>query len=151
MKGTAELKEKERGEEEEEQLDEEEAQARDEEYQKLRLKQRIEPDLERRSSFTRHILESICQMFVKQKIANDELAKLLQGSGMDSIVSSLVMFLCLNTHLLTPAGPETAAAEENKTLREKVSSLEKLVANLQRKNNQLCSESSEAKAGWLSL
>jgi len=127
VKGTAELKEKERGEEEEEQLDEEEAQARDEEYQKLRLKQRIEPDLERRSSFTRHILESICQMFVKQKIANDELAKLLQGS----------------------AGPETAAAEENKTLREKVSSLEKLVANLQRKNNQLCSESSEAKAGWI--
>jgi hypothetical protein len=75
-------KEKElRDNEDEQELDEEEAEARDAEYQKLQLKQRVEPALERRSSFTKQILIRVCDALQKQKQRSNELAKRLQDAG----------------------------------------------------------------------
>jgi len=73
-------KEKELGNEDEQELDEEETEARDEEYQKLLLKQRIDPALERRSSFTKQILIRVCDALQKQKRRSDDLAKRLQDA-----------------------------------------------------------------------
>ncbi len=82
-------KEKELGNEDEQELDEEEAEARDEEYQKLLLKQRIDPALERRSSFTKQILIRVCDALQKQKRRSDDLAKRLQDAGKCPLESTL--------------------------------------------------------------
>lgn len=120
-------KEKELGNEDEQELDEEEAEARDEEYQKLLLKQRIDPALERRSSFTKQILIRVCDALQKQKRRSDDLAKRLQDA----------------------ASLERVMVEESNGLREQVAGLDKLVAKLQHKNMELSRGYSSAKTGWV--
>jgi chromosome segregation ATPase len=121
-------KEKElRDNEDEQELDEEEVEARDAEYQKLQLKQRVEPALERRSSFTKQILIWVCDALQKQKQRSNELAKRLQDA----------------------ASLERAVVEENKGLRGQVEGMEKLVAKLQHKNMEMSRGYSQAKTGWV--
>ncbi|ELR16638.1 zinc finger, C3HC4 type (RING finger) domain containing protein [Acanthamoeba castellanii str. Neff] len=120
-------KEKELGNEDEQELDEEEAEARDEEYQKLLLKQRIDPALERRSSFTKQILIRVCDALQKQKRRSDDLARRLQDA----------------------ASLERVMVEESNGLREQVAGLDKLVAKLQHKNMELSRGYSSAKTGWV--
>ncbi len=92
------LKEEARGKDKADEMEEEDE---DEELRKLRLKQRIDQGMEKRSSFTRHVLLRVCDALQRQKKRNDELTTVLQQSA-GRVHSSLpgCSVLCVFSSLL---------------------------------------------------